>query len=173
VHFAFGGFALLIEPWGRGACAAIAGAAVLYNAVLAPRFGLDRAYRRPDERILSGLVTYPLAVLLLLLLAPPAVAAGAWVVLASVDPVAAAAGSRFAAPRVPWQKAKSLTGTLAGFLAGSLLCGGMLRLLGEDAWPAAVAAAASGAAAETLPLPIDDNLPIAAAAAIPLALLLG
>jgi dolichol kinase len=173
VHFAFGGCALLIGPWGRGWCAALAAAAVLYNAVVAPRLGLDASYRRAGEGWWSGLVTYPLAVLLLLLLAPAPVAAGAWVVLASADPVAAAAGSRFPAPRMPWHPGKSLAGMLAGFVASGLLCGGALQLMGEDAWAAAVAAAAAGAVAETLPLPIDDNLPVAAAAAIPLALMLG
>lgn len=173
VHFAFGGCALLVGPWGRGWCAVVAAAAVLYNAVLAPRLGLDASYRRPGEGWWSGLVTYPLAVLLLLLAMPAPVAAGAWVVLASADPVAAAVGSRFPRPRVPWHPAKSLAGTAAGFLAAGLLCTGVLRLMGEAAWPAAVAAGAAGALAETVPLPFDDNLPLAAAAAVPLLLLLG
>ncbi|MFQ5844267.1 MAG: hypothetical protein ACE5JG_04685 [Planctomycetota bacterium] len=98
VHAAVGGGALLlalgVDP------RLVAGAALLavfYNGVAAPRLRLDRSYRRPGEGRISGLVTYPLAVALLALLAPRAVAAGGWVVLAVADPVAA--GARRASSR--------------------------------------------------------------------------
>ena len=169
VHLAFGACALLIGPLGRTGCAALAAAALLYNALLAPAFGLDRGYRRAAEGRWGGLTTYPLAVLLLVVLAPSQVAAGGWVVLATVDPVAAAVGSRWPRPRVPWHAAKSLVGTAAGFLAGAAACTGLFLFLGEShALPAAVGAAAAGAVAEALPLPIEDNLTVAAAAALAL-----
>jgi dolichol kinase len=144
----------------------IALVALLYNAILAPRLGLDRAYRHEGEGHMGGLTTYPLAVLLLVLLTPVEVAAGAWVVLAVLDPVAAAVGSRLRRPRIPLNARKSVCGTLAGLIASALACAGILTFLGvPDPWPAALCAAGAGAVAEALPLPIDDNLPIAAASA--------
>jgi len=169
VHFAFGACALLIGPLGRVGSAALAATALFYNALLAPALGLDRGYRRRGEGRWGGLTTYPLAVLLLVVLTPGQVAAGGWVVLATVDPVAAAVGTRWPRPRVPGHPAKSLVGTVAGFFAGAVACTGLFLFLGEaHALPAAVGAAAAGAVAEALPLPIEDNLTVAAAAALAL-----
>lgn len=169
VHLSAGACALLVGPLGRAGAAALAGMALLYNAWVAPAFGLDTGYRRPGEGFWSGLTTYPLAVLLLVLVAPPAVAAGAWVVLAAGDPTAAAVGSRLRAPRVPLNPEKSLAGTLAAFVAGSLACYAILRHMDAGpALPAAVGAGAAGAVAEALPLRGDDNLRIAAASAVAL-----
>lgn len=169
VHFAFGAGALLIGPLGRVGSAVLAGAALLYNAWLAPALGLDRGYRRAGEGRWSGLTTYPLAVLLLVVFFPSQVAAGGWVVLATVDPVAAAVGSRRPRPRVPGNRGKSLVGSAAGLVVGTVACAGLLLFLGEGhAWPAALGAAAAGAVAEALPLPFEDNLTVAAAAALAL-----
>lgn len=167
VHFCFGGCVLLIPLLGRAGSAALASAALLYNAWLAPRLRLDRAYRRANEARFAGLTTYPLAVLALLLVCPLAVAAGAWVVLATADPVAAAAGSRWPRPRVPGHARKSLVGGVAGFAVSFPACALALCYMDvpHPVAPAACAAAA-GAAAEALPLPFDDNLAIAAASAL-------
>jgi len=169
VHLSFGGCALLLDPLGRPWSLALAGAALAYNVWLAPALGLDRAYRRAGEGRWSGLATYPLAVLLLVLLAPLQVAAGAWVVLAAADPVAAAVGTRAPRPRLPYNPRKSLPGTLAGLVAGAAACWAMLAHLGvESALVAALCGGGAGAAAESLPLR-DDNLAVAAAAALALA----
>ena len=169
VHLAFGTCALLIEPLGRIGSAALAAAALLYNVWLAPTLGLDRSYRRPGEGRWGGLTTYPLAVLGLIVLTPAPVAAGAWVVLATVDPVAAAVGSRFPRPRAPGNRRKSLTGAAAGFLVGTAACFFLLARLGAPAPLApALCAAGAGAVGEILPLRVDDNLLVAAAAALAL-----
>ncbi|MGQ0613189.1 MAG: hypothetical protein ACT4PV_05570 [Planctomycetaceae bacterium] len=174
VHLAFGAPALLLPSLGATWGAGIASCALLYNAFLAPHFGLDRAYRRPEEGHFGGLTTYPLAVLLLLLLAPLPIAAGAWVVLAVGDPTAAAVGQRLRRPRVPWNARKSLAGTLAATLAGAAACALVLgHAWTAHPWTMALAAGAAGAAVESLPLPIDDNLPVAGAAALALAPWLG
>jgi dolichol kinase len=169
VHFGFGFAIVLLPHLQRPGGAAVAALALLYNALLAPGLGLDRAYRREGERRLSGLTSYPLAVLLLILLAPLEVAAGAWAVLAVLDPVAAAVGSRVPRPRVPFHPAKSLAGSAAGFVAGAAGCALALRYMGlEEAWGPALCAAGAAALVEALPWPIDDNLPVAAAAALAL-----
>ena len=166
VHFAFGAGAFLVPCVPIGWSIALAAGALAYNALVAPRWGLDRGYRREGERGVSGLVTYPLAVLVLLLVAPPDVAAGAWVVMAAADPVAAAVGTRCPRPRIRYQQAKSLIGSVAGWLAASVACGAYLSYAGlERPFLPALSAAAAGALAESVPWPLDDNLPIAVFAA--------
>jgi len=169
VHFTFGFGVLLVPVLGRAGCVIVAGAALLYNAWVAPRFRLDRRYRRPGEGLHSGLVTYPLAVLLLVACCPLDVAAGAWAVLAWGDPAAATVGSLRPRPTVPWNSAKSLAGTLAGVLAGAIGAGAALLYVGGGEVGGALLARAGAAAlaamlVESLVLPIDDNLPVAAAA---------
>jgi len=170
VHFAFGFCALLVPPLGRAGSVALAAAACAYNLVLAPALGWDRAYRRPGEPRLAGVGTYPLAVLLLLLAAPLPAAMAAWGVLAAADPLAAAAGTRAPRPRLPWNPGKSAAGTAAAFAGGTAAAWALLLYAGAPgALAPALAAAAAGALAESLPWPIDDNLPVAAAAGATLA----
>ena len=68
IHLLAGGCAFLLQPLGPFWGALLAASALAYNALVAPAFGLDRAYRREGEGRWGGLTTYPLAVLLLLLL---------------------------------------------------------------------------------------------------------
>jgi len=170
VHFAFGFCALLVPTLGRWGSAAVAGAACAYNLGIAPVLRLDRGYRRPGESRFAGLATYPLAVLALVLLAPERVAMAAWGVLAAADPVAAAVGSRWPRPAAPWNSGKSLVGAAAGALVGGIAAAALLRFAGahEVVLPA-LAGATAGAVVETIRWPIDDNLPVAAAAAAALA----
>jgi len=166
VHLAFGAGAFLVPLVPIGWSIALAGVALAYNARIAPMWGLDRGYRRVGERGVSGLVTYPLAVLVLLLVAPPDVAAGAWVVMAAADPVAAAVGTRWPRPRILYQREKSLVGSVAGWLAASAACSAYLIYAGvERPLLPALSASAAGVLAESVPWPFDDNLPIAAFAA--------
>jgi uncharacterized protein (TIGR00297 family) len=170
VHFLAGGCAFLLRPLGPFGGALLAAAALAYNAAVAPGLGLDRAYRREGEGRWGGLTTYPLSVLVLVLFVPLEIAAGAWAVLAAADPVAAAVGTRLRRPPVPWNPSKSLTGAVAGALAGSLACFAVLRWMGvPDALLPALSAGLAGAAAEAFPAKGDDNLRIAGAAAVALA----
>lgn len=162
VHLAFGSCALLVPLLGRGGSIGLAATALAYNALLAPRLGLDSGYRRPGERRVSGLVTYPLAVLLLLCIAPLPVAGAAWVIMAVADPIAAAVGSQVPRPRVPYHPRKSLIGSAAGLIAAALACAGYLHFVGaKDPLVPALVAAVAGVLAESIPWPFDDNLPIA------------
>ena len=170
VHFAFGFCALLVPALGRGGSIAIAGTACLYNIFLAPAFGWDRAYRRKGESRLAGVGTYPVAVLLLLVLAPLHAAMAAWGVLAAADPAAAIVGTRWPRPRLPWNSRKSVSGSLAAFVVGAISAVLLLLHAGTPSpVGAAVVAGAAGAVAESLPWPMDDNIPVAAAAAVALA----
>lgn len=173
MHIAFGSGAFLLFFVDARVVCVLALAAVLYNGFVAPHLRLDRAYRRPGEPRLSGLVTYPLAVLLLALLLPWRAAGGAWIVLAVADPMAGMAGTLRPRPRVPWNRRKSLVGAATGFAAGGLACYAYLAAADVVApFPSALAAAAAGALAETLPLP-EDNLAVAFAAGAALYFCLG
>jgi len=172
VHLAFGACAFLVKPLGRELSAGLAVLALAYNTLVAPRLGFDRSYRRQGEGHMGGLATYPLAVLVLLLCwpLPLAGAAGAWVVMAVADPVAAAVGSALPRPRVPGNPRKSLVGSLAGFVAASAACACVLAYMDQPRpIEAAMTAAGAGVVAEALPLPIDDNLPVGLAAGAALA----
>jgi len=172
VHLGFGACALLLRPLGQTPSIAMAAAAVLYNGFLAPALRWDRSYRRPGEGRWGGLFTYALAVLGLVAFTPfPEVAAGAWIVLAVADPVAAAVGTVAPRPRWLWNRSKSVVGSVAGATAGGLACGAVLAHLGvASPWAAGALGGAAGACAESLPLGRDDNLVVAAAAAVALAL---
>lgn len=174
IHFLAGGCALLL-PWlGQSWGAVMAAAALAYNAIVAPALGFDRGYRRAGERVWGGLTTYPLAVLLLIVIAPLPIAAGAWAVLAAADPVAAAVGTRWPRPHFPGNRAKSLPGALSGAVAGAAACYGMLLWMAvPGALAPALAAGAAGALVEALPVRGDDNLRVAAAAAFALVPWLG
>ena len=166
VHLSFGACALLVPLLGRWPSVAVAAAAVAYNAFGAPMLGLDRGYRRKGEGHFSGLTTYPLAVLLLLLTCPLPVAVATWGVLAVADPVAAAAGTLAPRPKVPGNPRKSLVGSFAALAVAVPTCLFLLSYMERPHMTgAAVTAGAAAAVAEALPLPIDDNLPIALATA--------
>ncbi len=177
LHAATGFFALALgllpAPWHLVA----AGLGVVAGWVVFPLTGLDARLRRPGERYLAGLRTYPLAVLLLVLLLPRAEAAAAWGVLAFGDAAAALVGQRVPAATVFGSRKATWSGSAAYLLVGGLaawgLSAGAAALALGTGWvtlevvpPVLACFAAAGAAAlvDLVPLPPDDNLPAAAAA---------
>ena len=116
LHVTMGGLAFLLRyltPW---QAIVIAGGAVAFNLYALPRLA-GRLYR-PGEvrrRVLSGIVLYPIAVLLLLVVFPDRldIAASAWGVLAFGDGMATLAGRHIPSPRLPWNPEKSVAGSCA------------------------------------------------------------
>ena len=177
VHLATGLCALLLglapDPWHL----VLAGGGVLLGWVVFPLTGLDRFLRRPGEPFLGGLRTYPVAVFLLVWLLPRAGAAAAWGILAFGDVAAAWVGGTvrapavFGHPKATWAGSGALVigGALAAFLLGGAVAalaasgGGVEAGPAPAAWVCALAALAAGLA-DLLPLPPDDNLPLATAA---------
>jgi uncharacterized protein (TIGR00297 family) len=177
VHVAMGGFALALRyvPWWQAALLAIA--ALVFNLLVLPRIA-GQLYR-PGERVGSagsGIVLYPISVLLLVLLFPRRldIVAAAWAILAVGDGMATIAGRRFGGRAIPWNREKSFAGTTA-----FVLCGGVAGVLlawwcrpnvtpTPEAWFSIAApflAALVAALVETIPIKLDDNLSVPGAAA--------
>lgn len=180
VHAGAGLFALLL-PWltwpQAAACAAVA---LGFNLLVLPRLAGDRLFR-PGElgrREPAGIVLYPASVLGLILFFRERLdlAAAAWGILAAGDGLATIVGRRFGASTGswPWNPDKSYAGS-AAFFAFASAAGVGLALWTMPAlpvtvpawfpWVAPVAAAFVAMLAETMPVRMDDNITVPAAAA--------
>ncbi len=177
VHIAVGGFALLLRDLSWWQATLMACAAVLFNLFLLPRVVGPAIYRPVDEArwLTTGIVLYPLAVLGLILAFPrrPDIAAAAWGILSFGDGFATIIG-KSARTRLPWNRDKSVAGTLAfavtGALAGIALAAWTRPAIDPlPSWAfvllAPVAAAIVASLVETIPVRLDDNLSVPASAA--------
>jgi dolichol kinase len=162
VHVGLGALAWVVPlvPWSL--VAATAALATLANAFLLPRVSLGKWLLRPGaDSGHRGLVTYPLAIAILSLLAREDhefVQAG-WIALAFGDglaPIFALLASR---PKWPWNARKSVGATVLAF--------GVAGLLAATVLSPREAACACGLAAlmESLPRPVEDNLAVPMGAA--------
>jgi len=178
VHVGSGAFAFLLRglTWWEGA--ALAAFALAFNALVLPRVGGRRLYRPVDRArgFPLGILLYPLAVLLLILIFSSRldIAAAAWGILAFGDGAATLVGQRVGGRRWPWNHDKTIGGSAAFVLCAS--AGGILL-----AWwtrpnvapppsfwfvlLAPIAAAFAAGAVETVPVRLDDNISVPAAAA--------
>jgi len=155
-----------------------AGAAVLalgFNLFVLPKLGADLR-KRPEglaadqagaEDIWTGIILYPASVLLLILIYRQSmhVVAAVWAILALGDGAAGVAGAALGRPALPWNRRKTWAGSLAFVLAGTTGA----YVLGRWVNPALPAGktvlvcaltALVGAAIESLPISLDDNLSV-------------
>jgi len=178
VHIAMGGMALLLRYINTWEAMILAGGAVAMNLYALPR--IAGILYRPGEtrrRFTSGIVLYPLAVLMLLVAFGDRldIVAAAWGVLAFGDGMATLVGRRIPSARIPWNREKTIAGSAAfvvfGGAAGAFLCWWcrptvvpppyLWFSLGMP-WLAAIVAAA----VETIPIRLNDNLSVPASAGI-------
>src|SRR4029453_11200779 len=106
LHVAMGGFALALRylTWWQAALLAVA--ALIFNLLMLPR--LAAGLYRPGELTgspRSGIVLYPISVLLLVVLFPNRldIAGAAWAILAVGDGGATVAGTGIGGRRIPWK----------------------------------------------------------------------
>jgi uncharacterized protein (TIGR00297 family) len=178
VHIAMGSAALLLRYLSWWQSAAVAAAALLFNLLVLPRIGGTRLYRTSEvaRGFPAGIVLYPASVLVLILMFPsrPDIAGAAWAVMAFGDGLATIVGQSVGGRRLPWNREKTLAGSLAFFGFGS--AAGILLALwcrpAVDPLPplafsigAPVLAAFVAAAAESIPIRLDDNVSVPASAA--------
>lgn len=176
VHVAMGGLALLLRYLTAWQAMILAGGAVAFNLYALPR--LAGTLYRPGEtrrRFTSGIVLYPLSVLLLVVAFSDRldVVAAAWGVLAFGDGMATLVGRRVRSAPIPWNREKSIAGSVAfvafGGAAGSFLCWWCRPIVMPPPylwfsvgmpWLAAMVAAA----VESIPIRLDDNVSVPASA---------
>ncbi len=180
VHVGMAGFALLLRTltWWQAALAAFG--ALAMNVCVLPRVAPN--VLRMDERARRfsvGIALYPLIVLLLILTFRrnlPLAAAG-WGFLAFGDGFASIVGMTVGGARLPWNSKKSFSGSL-GYLIfgfpGAALLYGLVAARVPSGWELGClfAGALAGAAVESLPSELDDNIlpPLVGAAVLALLL---
>jgi uncharacterized protein (TIGR00297 family) len=177
VHMAMGAGALLLRysPWWQAAI--LGGAALAFNLAVLPRIA-GHLYRPKDHRrFQAGIILYPLAVVLLILVFPHRldIAAAAWGILAVGDGMATLVGRQFGRTRIPWNREKSIAGSCAfvvcGGCAGALLAWWCRPAVVPPAYlwfslGAPFVAALAAAFVETIPIKLDDNISVPASAAL-------
>jgi len=173
VHAGMGLFALTLKwlDWKQAAVLALA--ALLFNWYAMPRFGRG-IYRDGTRRRDTGIVAYPLMVLVLLLLFRNNIyiVAAVWAMMAFGDSAATILGRLIEGPSLPWNSGKTWVGLLGGWAFGGFAAVVTFAFVSGGLEPAAVIILLVGGALyaflESVPAGIDDNL----VAAVPTALAL-
>lgn len=174
LHIAFGLFALTLRflPW--TIAAGVAGAAVIGNWLLLHRL-VGKRVARHERGYDAGIVLYPLAVLVLIVVFRErlAIAAAAWAIMAFGDGFATLAGKNIHGPRLPWNEEKSWSGFLAflafGFVGAEFT---WLFVAGNPPLTVITITVVLCAIAESLALNVDDNLIVPIVAGVSFSMLL-
>jgi len=174
LHIAFGLGALTLRflPWTFAAVVCVA--AVIGNWLLLHRL-VGKRVARHERGYDAGIVLYPLAVLVLIVVFRDrlAIAGAAWAIMAFGDGFATLAGKNIRGPRLPWNEEKSWSGFLAflafGFLGAEFT---WLFVAGNPPLYVIGITVALCAVAESLPLNVDDNLIVPIVAGVSFAMLL-
>ena len=167
IHIAFGLGAVTLRwlPWWAAAAACVV--AVAGNIFILHRV-VGRSVSRHERGWDGGIVTYPAAILVLILMFRNqlSIAAIAWVILAFGDGFATLAGRALRGPSLPWNRSKTWSGFAAFLAGGSFGALAIAAWMGHPGSPLHVLLAVLCAAiVESLSLGVDDNLTVPAAAA--------
>ena len=178
VHMAMGGCALSLRYLTWWQAAPLAGAALAFNVFVLPRVA-RQLYRPTDhaQRLPGGIIFYPISVLFLILMFPNRldIVAAAWGILAFGDGMATLAGISFGRRRIPWNREKSIVGSVAFFVCGGMAGAFLAWWCRPGLMPPAYmwfslgapfVAALVAAFVETIPVRLDDNLSVPASAAL-------
>jgi uncharacterized protein (TIGR00297 family) len=202
IHIGSGLFALLLRWLTGWQAATLAATALFFNLLLLPRIGGTRLYRPVDHArgFPMGILLYPFSVLLLTISFPTRLdlVAAAWGILAFGDGFATLVGrfvttinaepaehadqnlsansasTAFYRRRLPWNRDKTVAGTLAFIVFGGAAGVALAWWVRPAASPMApivwtvvapLAATLLTALVETLPVRLDDNISVPATAA--------
>jgi uncharacterized protein (TIGR00297 family) len=175
VHVVTAAFALLLRYLTWPEAAALAIAAIAFNtfalARVAPEIIRDTDARGPR----TGILFYPLSVLLLVLTFRQRldIVAGAWGIMAFGDGFATLVGTTMNGARLPWNPQKSWNGLIAFIAAGSVGAVALMMWTAPAISPippgafvliAPIVAAIVAGLVETIPIRLDDNISVPAAA---------
>jgi uncharacterized protein (TIGR00297 family) len=171
VHMGVGTIAFSLRYLGPFWAAILAAGALGFNLFLLPRIGGRKLWRQHEVESGAsiGIILYPLAVLLLILVFYQRleVAAAAWGILAFGDGMASVVGMSIGRTKLPWNPRKSWAGTVAYALCGALAAAVLLVWTAPVQgraydWGFALAVcgltALLAAGLESLPQGLDDNI---------------
>jgi uncharacterized protein (TIGR00297 family) len=171
VHMSVGLIAFSLRFLGPYWATLLGASALLFNLFLLPRLGGRKLWRPSelDSGSSAGIVFYPLAVLILVIVFGVfgqrlEVAASAWGILAFGDGMASLCGMSFGRRKLPWNPRKSWVGSAAYVLFGIVAAAVLLvwtapgRYTWGFAFAVAFATALLAAALESLPQGLDDNI---------------
>ncbi|HET9177857.1 MAG TPA: DUF92 domain-containing protein [Terriglobia bacterium] len=173
VHISMLSFALLLPflTWVEAAGAALV--ALAFNLFILPRLELDLGKQstrgageaRPMQW--TGIVAYPVSVLVLVLLygRRMEVVGAVWAIMALGDGFASVAGESLRGRAVPWNRGKTWSGFAAFIAIGTLGSFALARWINPSVPElnlliVCAATAAVGAVVETLPIKLDDNISV-------------
>jgi dolichol kinase len=170
VHIAFGAAALLLPFLHWYQAVILAAVAIMFNIRLLRKIAGKRLHRPLElqQSVPAGLVLYPTSILIMLLMLPdrPDIVAGTWGILAVGDGAATLVGRRYGLRKWPWNRQKSVVGSMAfaiaGGAAGAFLCWWCRSAIIPPPYlwfstAAPLAAATVAAAVETVPIRLNDN----------------
>lgn len=171
VHIAVGFAAIALKFMTWQAAAACAAVGVIGNWLFLHRI-VGKGVARHERGWDPGIVVYPFAVLILILLFQrhSVFIAIPWVILAFGDGFATLIGRHVPLVKLPWNSDKSLGGSLTFLLFGTAASIAAAMFFNYERIDVAIAAAVVATIAESLPLRIDDNITVPFAAATTLAL---
>jgi uncharacterized protein (TIGR00297 family) len=180
IHIGVGFLALLLPTLTWWQHLSLGGLGVVACALLLPGLPGHPLVRDSDPRLPASALCYALGVLLLLTTFPtrPDLAGCAWGILAGGDGMATLVGRAWGRLRLPWNRHKSVAGSLAFIVCGSamgLLLAWLLRSYAVNATPppsfafllgATLATTIVAAGVETIPIRLDDNVSVPAVATL-------
>lgn len=164
----FGAGALLLRWLTPVQAAVFALAALAFNVLILPRFG-GRLIARSPRGFDRGIVLYPIAVLALIVVFRDnlMIAGTVWAILAFGDGAATLIGKIIRGPKLPWNRDKSVLGTLAFVEVGLTLSFVISLWIAPVSGPMVfvrflflMVTTIVCALVESLPLGIDDNLTV-------------
>ena len=167
IAFGFGAFALKWLSWEVAALVCVV--AIVSNRLVLHRL-VGRGVSRDERGYDAGIVLYPVAVLLLILVFRHQLhfAAIGWALLAFGDGVATLAGKAVGGPKLPWNRDKSWAGFIAFYIAGAAMAIVVAYWLDYREPVVVLIAALAAAITESLALGVDDNLTVPFAASVAL-----
>src|SRR5208337_3351984 len=143
---------------------------LLFNILILPWLDsgvTEETARSPGDRARTGIVLYPISVLVLVVLYRNHlhIAAAAWTIMALGDGMATVLGEALRGSALPWNRQKTWPGSISFAVAGTVGAYLLTRWIAPEIAPhrtLMVCAAASllGAVFESLPILLDDNVTV-------------
>lgn len=170
VHMSMLIFAFLLPFLSWMQAAGMAATALAFNMFILPRLGVDLRKRptdAPGANVWTGILIYPSSVLLLILFYRHTmhIAAAVWAIMALGDGFATVLGQTVRGPALPWNREKTWSGFFAFVAAASIGAYALTRWTAPEievgnVLAVCLATAIVGAAVESLPIRLDDNISV-------------